>query len=67
MSIIKDLKKDIQVLQAKIEEIQEGCCHPEAAVIRIVKADTDNWCKSDKRYWYSCECKLCEKRWTEPQ
>ena len=67
MSIIQELKKQIEALSKKIHQIQEQCSHPNDAV------DKDPYCvESDSghrydQYYYKCYCKLCEKHWNEPQ
>jgi len=46
-------------------EFREKCEHK---YVKIEShSDTGNWCKSDDSYWYSIECKCCDKRWREDQ
>lgn len=65
--MIQELRKKIDDLQTQIDRIQEQCSHPDAAVTRVAKSDTGNYDRTQDAYWYECECKLCEKRWTEDQ
>lgn len=44
---------------------RENCEHKYVKI--EAHSDTGNWCKSDDSYWYSIECKCCDKRWNEDQ
>jgi hypothetical protein len=65
--MIKKLRKQIKDLENQIEEIQEECIHPKRCVTKTPRGSSGNYDPSNDRYWYECECSLCEKRWTEPQ
>lgn len=62
MSIIDDIKREIEALQNKLEDIQAGCSHP----VREEKwhAITDEYGRGEGGYT-SYHCQLCDKRWAE--
>jgi hypothetical protein len=66
MGIIADLKEEIADTQKMIDDIQEACSHPEKAVTRVAGSNAGSG-QYEEKYWYDCECGLCEKKWTEDQ
>lgn len=63
MNIIQEIDEKIAELQAQKQDIQNKCSHP----VNIQK-----WHKEDDEYgteigpgWYTYDCKLCGKRWSE--
>lgn len=44
---------------------QENCTHDFVTI--EAKSDTGNYDRSQDCYWFSIECKCCNKRWNEDQ
>jgi hypothetical protein len=65
--VIQHLKMQLAEIQAKIEQIQTECSHPESVRTRVPGSDTGNWCRQDDEYWYDHTCGLCEKQWRTSQ
>lgn len=64
MSIMDEISKQIEDLEAKRESIRSKCSHP--SVKRTPKGDSGNILTGrDASYWDDCECELCGKRWSE--
>ncbi len=63
MSRVDTLKKEIAVIQKKIEKTQEKCKHPPRHVRYRFDASTGNWDRGDDCYWTDYHCTLCDKRW----
>lgn len=64
--MVEDLKKQIEKLYDEIEEIQSECSHPKKAVTKKAEGYAGD-CGEKGSYWYNMHCKLCDKKWTEPQ
>jgi hypothetical protein len=67
VSVIKDLRQRIEVLQREIDAIQDGCSHPTPAVTKTHRCDDDEYGTFlvDSRYSTQFRCGLCDKYWTE--
>ena len=65
MNMIDDLKAQIKVLEAKIEQIQKECVHPMSARTHVSKGSSGNYDPTADCYWTEHTCNLCQKRWTE--
>lgn len=61
---IKRLEKQIDDLQARIDEIQESCNHQH--IIYQCRGNSGNWDRDDS-YWYEIICLDCMARYTKPQ
>lgn len=67
MTLVPELRRQIALLQKRIESIQDDCSHPDSAVTKTARSDTGNYDRSQDEYWNDCECLLCLKRWREKQ
>jgi hypothetical protein len=65
MTKVEKLYKKMADIHQQIINIQAVCPHTDR--VMTPHASTDNWCKSDDRYYYDCVCKKCHKRWEEDQ
>lgn len=66
-NVIEEYRAQINILQQKIDAIQNACSHPAECVTVKHGADTGNWNRADDSYWIDYHCSLCDKRWTEEQ
>lgn len=60
---IKDLQKQIKILQDIISNIQEECSHPYSCLKCVDKGDTGKYDPSCDSYWTEYHCLLCDKKW----
>ena len=66
MNQIDRINRKIKRLEEEKAAIQEACSHPK--VKRVGRGDSGNILTGrDPSSWYECECKLCQKKWSEPQ
>jgi len=55
------LTREIADLQKELRDHQEKCKHSRGTY--KYDANTGNWCEGDDKYWISCHCSVCGKRW----
>lgn len=60
---ISKLYKEIEILEARIKDIQNKC--PHESIIKEHHGDTGNYDPRDDSYWTDFHCLDCDKRWTE--
>jgi hypothetical protein len=65
MTKVEKIYKKIADLRAQIVKIQDECEHTK--VIKMPRANLDNYDPTQDRYWYDCVCKECDKRWEQDQ
>ena len=63
--MIEEYKRQIKELQKKIEAIQNGCNHPEAAVKIEYWSNTGNYDPTNDYEGYRCHCTLCDYHFSE--
>ena len=64
MSVIDDLRGQINDLEKTVAEIQEGCSHPEDAVSHENVGNMDEYGRSEDGGRTHYHCRLCDKKWT---
>lgn len=67
MNIVDEIKGRIEELEKQLLVIQEQCTHPKASLSAIAKGSTGNYDSFSDSYWIDFHCKLCDKKWNEPQ
>jgi hypothetical protein len=67
MTIIEELKKQIEEARVKILAIQNECSHPLVARETKNRGATGNYDDPEGKYWTEHKCLLCEKQWRTDQ
>lgn len=67
MTIIEELKKQIEEAKEKIKAIQDECSHPLIARETKNRGATGNYDDPEGTYWTVHVCTLCEKQWHTDQ
>lgn len=57
------LKDEALRVQSELNELREGCTHPDAA--KEHKSNTGNYDPSSDGYWTEFKCPDCGKQWSE--
>ena len=61
------IEKKIKGLEIELRQLQKECKHPKETLKKEPHGDTGNWCPQDDSWWYTFDCGICDKHWTEPQ
>lgn len=65
MSVVTELRAEIDKLTLRIKAIQAECSHPRACLDVSHRASTGNYDPTQDCYWTDFTCGLCQKFWTE--
>jgi len=60
---VSTIKKKIEILEQKIQKIQDSCPHPKEKTTETYGANTGNPFEANL-YWTDYFCQVCEKEWT---